>query len=90
VIRSTNPGEAVSVTTSQPLRFGAILDGVQQDGLPGATGPGVKGCSAGGSWPILDGLDELLDKVVSTDEQRRADAEAGVEWVRHVATLQDF
>ena len=72
------------------LRRGAILDSVQQDRLPGTTGPGVEGCSAGGSWPILDGLDELLDKVVPTDEQRRADAEAWVEWVRHTPTLQDF
>ncbi len=44
-----------------PLGLGAILDGVQQDGLPGPLGSGVERCSAGGSWPVLEGLNELFD-----------------------------
>jgi hypothetical protein len=51
-----------------PLCPGAILDSVQQDCLPGAPGPGVQRRSASGSWPVLDGLNEFVDKVVSTDE----------------------
>ena len=32
-----------------PLRLGAILNGVQQDGLPGPSGSGAERCSPGGS-----------------------------------------
>jgi hypothetical protein len=64
-----------------PLRPGPILDGVQEDGLAGASRPGVQRRPACSSRPVLDGLYELGDEVIATCEQRRADTEARVERV---------
>jgi hypothetical protein len=65
----------------QIQRF-TVHDSVQEPGLPGTTGLGVKRPDAPG--PFSMGLDERLNKVVPTDEQRRADAET---WVQRVGVI---
>lgn len=47
---------------------GAVLDGVEQDGLPSTPGPGIESRPAGRSWTVVDGLEELVDEVISASQ----------------------
>ena len=66
-----------------PQLPGAVLDGIEEDGLPRSAGPGVEGRSTRSAGAVLDRLGDSLDEVVPAYEQRGGDPKGWVEGIGH-------
>ena len=89
----SNPGDETwggCFADDQPaVLLRAVFDRVEHDGLPRIACSGVERRSSRRARAVLQRLDEVFEHAITADQQRWADSEACVEWVRHAVTFPE-